>query len=243
MTDSRTTDRSRRQAPPPARPSGASRLALLHTSPVLTPLFASLCADWLPEVQIFHTVDESLIKNTIRAGQLEKTTVRRLVTLVGSALEGGADGVLVTCSSIGPAVDIARQLYDQPVLRVDEPMAYAAVKQGRRIGVLATLRTTLEPTSALIRRVALEVGRQVEVAEYLCEGAFEAVLAGDTAAHDRLVSAALTGMRDVDVIVLAQASMARVVAALPAGAIETPVLSSPESGIRQVREVFGLGTC
>ncbi len=219
------------------------KLALLHTSPVLTPLFTSLCAQWLPEVQIFHTVDESLIKNTIQAGRLQKTTVRRLATLVGSALEGGADGVLVTCSSVGPAVDIAQQLFDPPVLRVDAPMARAAVRQGRRIGVLATLRTTLEPTSALVRSAALEANRPVDVIECLCEGAFEAVLSGDTATHDRLVSAALTErMRDVDVIVLAQASMARVVAALPAGAVQAPVLSSPESGVRQVREVFGLGT-
>jgi Asp/Glu/hydantoin racemase len=218
------------------------KLALLHTSPVLTPLFASLCAQWLPEVQIFHAVDESLIKNTIQAGRLEKTTVRRLATLVGSALEGGADGVLVTCSSIGAAVDVARQLYDQPVLRVDAPMAHAAVQQGRRIGVLATLRTTLEPTSALVRSAALEAGREVEVIECLCQGAFEAVLAGNTATHDRLVSEALTArMRDVDVIVLAQASMARVVAALPPHAVPAPVLSSPESGVRQMREVFGLG--
>ncbi len=219
------------------------KLALLHTSPVLTPLFASLCEQWLPELQIFHAVDESLIKNTIQAGRLEKTTMRRLATLVGSALEGGADGVLVTCSSLGPAVDVARQLYDPPVLRVDAPMARAAVRQGRRIGVLATLRTTLEPTSALVRGAALEAGRAVEVVECLCEGAFEAVLAGNTATHDRLLTAALTErMRDVDVIVLAQASMARVVAALPAGAVKAPVLSSPESGVRQVREVFGLGT-
>lgn len=219
------------------------KLALLHTSPVLTPLFTALCTQWLPEVRIFHTVDESLIKNTIEAGRLQKTTVRRLANLAGSALEGGADAVLVTCSSVGPAVDLAQQLYDAPVLRVDAPMARAAVQQGRRIGVLATLRTTLEPTSALVRRAALEAERKVEVLECLCEGAFDAVLAGDTATHDRLVSAALTEkMRDVDVIVLAQASMARVVAALPPGAVTVPVLSSPESGVRQIREVFGLGT-
>ena len=219
------------------------KLALLHTSPVLTPLFTALCTQWLPEVRIFHTVDESLIKNTIEAGRLQKPTVRRLANLAGSAFEGGADAVLVTCSSVGPAVDLAQQLYDAPVLRVDAPMARAAVQQGRRIGVLATLRTTLEPTSALVRRAALEAEREVEVLECLCEGAFDAVLAGDTATHDRLVSAALTAkMRDVDVIVLAQASMARVVAALPPGTVTVPVLSSPESGVRQVREVFGLRT-
>jgi Asp/Glu/hydantoin racemase len=217
-------------------------LALLHTSPVLTPLFASLCARWLPETRIFHAVDESLIKNTIQAGHLEKVTVRRLAAQVGSAFDAGADAVLVTCSSIGPAVEVARQLYDRPVLRVDEPMARDAVWRGRRIGVLATLRTTLEPTSALVRSQAREASRPVEIVECLCEGAFEAVLCGDTATHDRLVSEALTDrMRDVDTIVLAQASMARVVAALPPGAVKAPVLSSPESGVRQVREVFGLG--
>jgi Asp/Glu/hydantoin racemase len=209
----------------------------------LTPLFTSLCAQWLPEVRIFHTVDESLIKNTIRAGRLEKPTVRRLAALIGSALDAGADAVLVTCSSIGPGVEVARQLYDPPVLRVDDPMARDAVLRGRRIGVLATLRTTLEPTSALVRSKALEASRPVEILECLCEGAFEAVLSGDTATHDRLVSEALTErMRDVDVIVLAQASMARVVAALPPGALKVPVLSSPEPGVRQVREVFAART-
>ncbi len=218
-------------------------LALLHTSPVLMPLFASLCDRWLPETRIFHVVDESLIKNTIQAGHLQKVTVRRLAALVGSAFDAGADAVLVTCSSIGPGVEVARQLYDRPVLRVDEPMARDAVWRGRRIGVLATLRTTLEPTSALVRAQARAAHRAIEIVECLCEGAFEAVLCGDTARHDRLVGEALTErMRDLDTIVLAQASMARVVAALPADALKTPVLSSPESGVRQVREIFGLGT-
>jgi Asp/Glu/hydantoin racemase len=143
------------------------KLALLHTSPVLAPLFASLCAKWLPEVRFFHLVDESLIKNTIEAGQLQKTTIRRLIALVGSGFDAGADAVLVTCSSIGPAVEIAQTLYDRPVIRVDEAMAKAAVEQGRRIGVIATLRTTLEPTAALVRRKAQEAGKNAEIVECL----------------------------------------------------------------------------
>ena len=31
----------------------AKKLALLHTSPVLAPLFASLCAKWMPQTRIF----------------------------------------------------------------------------------------------------------------------------------------------------------------------------------------------
>ena len=65
------------------------------------------------------------------------------------------------------------------------------------------------------------------------------VMAGDGATHDRIVGAALTSsLRDVDAIVLAQASMARVVATLPAGALSAPVFSSPESGVERAREVL-----
>lgn len=214
-------------------------LALLHTSPTLSPLFNELTARLAPGVRVLHFVDESLIKNTIAAGRLEKPTMRRLIDLVGSTFDAGADATLVTCSSIGPAVDIAAQLHDQPVLRVDRPMAEKAVATGRRIGVLATLSTTLKPTADLVRRVAAEQGKDSEIVEHLCEGAFEAVMSGDGATHDRIVGTALTeAMKGVDAIVLAQASMARVLATLPDGAVPAPVFSSPELGVQRAAEVL-----
>src|SRR3546814_4764838 len=78
-------------------------------------------------------------------------TMRQVIRLVGSTFDAGCDAALVTCSSIGAAVDIAAQLYDQPVLRVDRAMAEKAVATGRRIGVVATLSTTLNPTADLVR--------------------------------------------------------------------------------------------
>jgi Asp/Glu/hydantoin racemase len=214
-------------------------LALLHTSPTLSPLFNELTTRFTPGVRVLHFVDESLIKNTIAAGKLEKPTMRRLIDLVGSTFDAGADATLVTCSSIGPAVDIAAQLHDKPVLRVDRPMAEQAVATGTRIGVLATLSTTLTPTADLVRTVAAEQNKQVEIVEHLCEGAFEAVMAGDGAAHDRIVGEALTqAMQGMDAIVLAQASMARVLATLPDGAVPAPVFSSPELGVQRARDVL-----
>ncbi len=215
------------------------KLALLHTSPVLAPLFGALCAQWLPQIRVYHFVDETLIKNTIDAGRLEPVTTRRLVGMLGSAFEAGMDGVLVTCSSIGPGVDLAKTLFDKPVMRVDEAMAQAAVRQGARIGVIATLRTTLEPTAALVRRKAADANKPVEIVEHLCDGAFEAVMAGDTATHDRIVGEALIDkMRGMDAIVLAQASMARVVDSLAPGAVSAAVFSSPELGVKYARDVL-----
>jgi Asp/Glu/hydantoin racemase len=214
-------------------------LALIHTSPTLTPLFSSLCARYMPETAIFHMVDESLIADTIREGRLRRVTMRRLLALIESAEMAGADAVMVTCSSIGPGVAFGQQLFDIPVVRVDEAMAEAAVRMGRRIGVMATLRTTLEPTIALLREKAADAGVEIEIVDSLCDGAFDAVLAGDTAVHDRILSDALKSeMKGVDVVILAQASMARVVKAMPEGTLSMPVLSSPELAVKSARAIM-----
>ena len=186
-------------------------------------------------------VDESLIQDTVRAGSLRKSTIRRLVSQIASAETAGADAVLVTCSSIGPGVTLAQQLFDIPVLRIDDAMAEAAVRQAHTIGVLATLRTTLDPTTALLREKAAEAGRAVKLIECLCEDAFPAVLAGDTETHDRMLRHALVeDLKEVDVIVLAQASMARVVATLAPGTLQATVLSSPELAVQRVRQALAL---
>jgi Asp/Glu/hydantoin racemase len=214
-----------------------AKLAFIHTSHVLIPTFAVLAREILPELEIFHLTDESLIRNTIAAQALTRTTVRRLVAMVGSAHEGGADAVMVTCSSIGPGVRVAREVFDFPVLRVDEAMAETAVHSGRRIGVAATLSTTLAPTIQLIEETAASHHRTIEIVPALCKGAFEAVIAGDTALHDSLVAGALAELRtQADVIVLAQASMARVTATLPPSG--TPILSSPELALRRARQLL-----
>jgi Asp/Glu/hydantoin racemase len=220
----------------------ALKLAFVHTSHVLIPLFSQLAKEKLPGIEIFHMVDESLIRNTIAAGCLTKTTIRRLVSMIGSAHEGGADAVMVTCSSIGPGVAVARTQFDFPVLRVDEAMAETAVKLGRRIGVAATLKTTLEPTIALLEETAAAAGREVELIPELCDGAFDAVLAGDTARHDELLSSALKKLKEqVEVVVLAQASMARVLGQLKSNG-GSPILSSPELAMARAQSLLSSGS-
>jgi Asp/Glu/hydantoin racemase len=186
-------------------------------------------------------VDESLIQDTIRAGRLRKATIRRLIGLIASAEEAGANAVLVTCSSIGSAATLAQQLFEFPVLRIDEAMAEKAVRQAHTIGVLATLRTTLDPTTALLHEKAAQAGRKVKLVECLCEDAFPAVLAGDTATHDRLLAKALVeDLKGVDLIVLAQASMARVLTTLSPDAVRAPVISSPELAVLGARKALKL---
>ncbi len=209
----------------------AKKLGLIHTSATLVPVFQELIDKYLKgkDIKVFNIVDDSLIKNTIERGALTADTSRRVVNYVGSAQDAGADYVLVTCSSIGPAVEASAALTGIPVLRVDQPMADKAVQMGKKVGVVATLSTTLEPTSDLVKRRAQAAGKEIELTSRLCDGAFDALMGGKPEVHDEKVAAALKELSNqVDVIVLAQASMARVVGQLADEDKKVPILASPE---------------
>lgn len=214
-------------------------LGLVHTSATLVPVFQQLCNEYLPNVNVFNIVDDSLIKDVIAKNELTQLTSRRVVDHVGSAALAGADLILVTCSSIGAAVETSASLTGVPVLRVDQPMADLAVKTGKRIGVIATLPTTLGPTSDLVKRRAAIAGKEIQLTAKLCEGAFEALMSGNAAKHDEMVSKALIELSSqIDVIVLAQASMSRVVDGLEESQKKIPILASPGLAIQYIAELL-----
>ncbi|MBD8489802.1 Asp/Glu/hydantoin racemase [Echinicola sp. CAU 1574] len=214
-------------------------LGLIHTSATLVPIFQHLCDEYLTDIKVFNIVDDSLIKDVISKGKLTPQTARRVVNYVGSAEIAGADHIMVTCSSIGAAVETAAELSGVPVLRVDQPMADLAIKTGRKIGVVATLPTTLEPTADLVRRRAKVFGKDILLTSKLCEGAFEALMGGQAKKHDEMVSKALKELsQEVDVILLAQASMARVVDTLDEADKKVPIVASPPEAVKYLAEIL-----
>jgi Asp/Glu/hydantoin racemase len=217
----------------------AKQLGLLHTSATLVPVFEQLCRAKLADVEVFNLVDDSLIKDVIRHGQLRSETANRVAQYIAAAEDAGADFIMVTCSSIGPAVEAAAMRASVPVLRVDEPMADEAVAIGKRIGVIATLKTTLDPTADLIRRRAAIAGNEVTITCRLCDGAFDALMTGDVRTHDDIVTAALREMvANVDVVALAQASMGRVVTTLSEIDRPVPILASPPLAVDYLATVL-----
>ncbi|MFV8466048.1 aspartate/glutamate racemase family protein [Flavobacterium sp. LB1P62] len=214
-------------------------LGFVHTSATLVPLFQQLSNEFLKGIETFNIVDDSLIKDVIKKGKLMPNTAARVVSHVQAAEAAGADVILVTCSSIGVAIETAATLSGVPVIRVDQAMADEAVQISNKIGVIATLPTTLEPTSDLVKRRAELAGKNVTISSKLCEGAFEALMSGDTAKHDEMVAEALKElMKEVDVIVLAQASMARVVDSLSAEEKLVPILASPAIAMKKLAELY-----
>src|SRR5262249_38381548 len=163
------------------------QLALIHTVTALVPVFAELTQRLLPGWETFNLVDESLLRNTIRSGLLEPVTSRRLAGHVWSAVDAGAQAVMVTCSSLGPAVGAAVLLGPVRLFGVEEAGADAAVATGGRIGVLAPLTTPLEPPRDLIVRRARQQHKDIALSHAVCAGAFEHPQKGERDRHDEAI--------------------------------------------------------
>ena len=218
----------------------ASRLVFIHTIPSIVELFTRLSAEILPPgTETWHVADEILLKVVLAQGGLSPFIHDRVASHVVAAEGAGATVVQLTCSSISPCVDTARAKVRIPVLKVDEPMVDRALQIGDRIGVAATAPTTLHPTSELIKARAGALGRTVRVEARLAEGAYAALFGGDPPRHDAIVRETLQVMAPhCDVILLAQASMARVADSLPGGSLGCPILTSPRLALERAARVL-----
>ena len=216
-------------------------LALIHTSQVfitVETMMKQLFAEILPDTRLIHIMDDSLLPDVMREKRISADVTRRVCLYVMAAEATGADAVLSLCSSLGPAIDVARKMVKVPVIKIDDAHTEKAAREAARIGVMATVGTTLDPTCALIEEKALALGKTVEIHRSLSGAAFEALMRGEKEAHDRMVLAAAKELApQVDLILFAQASMTRLAPAVEA---ETglPVLSSPRLAIEHTRRVL-----
>ncbi len=214
------------------------RVAFLHTGAVVIPPVTALARELLPDVVAVNYLDDRIVAD-LGDDERAASVPERLLDLVHAARAGGADAVMLTCSSISAHAATLSERGGLPVYRIDEAMADAAVATGDRIAVIATLATTCGPTTALIQERAARAGVSPTVRSEVVEGAFAAVVAGDRPTHDRLVVAAIERQAaDADVVVLAQASMA---SAAEAASVAVPVLSSLRPGIERLATLLARG--
>lgn len=221
-------------------------LAMIHTSllfvqpeNIITELFNEL----MPDVRRINIIDDALLSDVMKAGEITPDVQRRMTHYVKSAELTGADAVLMLCSSLGPALDEGRALAKIPVIKIDDAMTEKAVCDAAtgRIGVMATVATTLGPTVKLIEEKAKRLNKPVTVKHHLVAGAFETMMAGNRAKHDEMIlgaAGALAG--EVDLIVLAQASMSRLASQIQEQT-GLPVLSSPRLAMEYTKKVLESG--
>jgi Asp/Glu/hydantoin racemase len=217
----------------------SKKIAILHTSFVFVsvePVINNLIAELIPDAEVMHFVDSDVLATVQRENGISRKSEERMTHLAQAAEAAGADIIFSACSSLGPALDVAAQNVQTPVVKIDEAMALQAASDGNRIGVLATVPTTLGPTSDLIQAKADELGRSITIEQRLCEGAFAVLMSGDREKHDAMIiEQAMDLAQKVDLIVLAQASMNRLAPVLQEKTNLT-VRSSPRIGVNYLAE-------
>ena len=188
-------------------------------------------------VELFSLQDPSILADVRAAGYVTAAPAARLIGMYMQAAEAGVDAMLNLCSSVGEVADSAQDLaryIGVPIVRVDEEMCREAVRLGCRIGVMATLPTTMNPTCNTVRRMARECGKHVEITECLVEGAFGL---DQEQFRSRMAECAGSIADAVDVIVFAQGSMAYCEQYI-ANRYHKIVLSSPRFGAAALRRAL-----
>ena len=145
--------------------------------------------------------------------------------------------ILLACSTFNYAAELARPMIDIPIMQIDRPMMEAAVLDGPRIGLLATLSTTVPSSERLLRIVAGEQHKEVEIVTVLREEAFQAIQKGDTGRHNAILLEEIEQLSGkVDSIVMAQLSMSALAPHLPKTRV--PVYDSGTTGFSRIRQML-----
>ncbi len=214
------------------------KIAIIHTTPVTVDTLKALANEILPDYNVVNFVDDSILPQLGENGGNVSEVEDRLLHYAQFAEKVGADVILSACSSVGEVVAKMREQVSIPVVRIDDAMTDEAVQRGQRIGVAATLPTTLRPTLELLRQKAAVIGKDVHLESRLIDSAYQKLMAGDREGHDATLAEALTELaQSVDVVVLAQASMARVLPRLPQN-IQDKFLTSPRLSVERVKSVM-----
>lgn len=214
------------------------KVVAIYTGHGLMDNVKAMFAEQLPDCRLINIIDDSLIADVIENNEVQPAVTRRLLQYYQTAQDMGADVIFNTCSSVGDLVAVGQKLVDVPIVRIDESMAHEAVSKYKTIGVIATIPTTLDPTVRLLQEQAALLGKEVSIVDGLADGAYHALVNGKPEEHDqRIVDVAQKLSQEVDAIVLAQGSMARMEKKL-AEITGIPVLSSISRGVTAVKSVL-----
>ncbi len=214
------------------------KIALLHTVQSVYKTFGNQLLEALApkELMISNTLDEFLSTDANRREEFTKENTRRLLFLLQSKDLEGADLIITTCSTLTPTVEQVRPFLHTPVVAIDDAMMAQAVKKGSRVLIFATAGSAMGPARQKLLLEAAKAGKELVIEEMLCTDAFHALQAGEQEQHDQLLRNAARIIIDhaVDVVVLAQASMAHLQQDIQQIS-GCPTLSSPRPCFEQVR--------
>lgn len=213
------------------------RIVLLHATPVaMDPVATALSALW-PEAEPVNLLDDGLTTDRAKEGpELSEALIERFVDFGRYARRVGADGILITCSAFGPAIDRLQEDLPLPILRPNEAMFREAIGAGNRIGMLATFAPAVATMEEEFRVYAEQAGAAAKLETVVVPEAIDRLRRGEAAEHNRLVAEMAPELADYDAIMLAHFSTSRA-AEQVRDRVKIPVLTAPEAAVMRMKRL------
>ena len=210
------------------------RIVLLHATPVaMTPIHTAFNEVW-PEAETVNLLDDGLSLDRAKEAELSPALTERFVRLGHYAYEMGAQGILITCSAFGPAIDKLANALPIPVLKPNEAMFHQAVAQGKNIGMLATFGPAVETMTEEFNDYVKQHNSPARLTTVLVDRAIDLLKQGDAESHNRLVAERAPDLAGCDVIMLAHFSTSRAAASVRQQ-VTVPVLTAPHAAVQQMK--------
>jgi hypothetical protein len=156
-----------------------SAIGFLHTAESHVETFGALVSGLDSARVHVHAVRPDLLERARVHGLDDETLGDGIRGALRDLVDRDARVIVCTCSTLGGVSEQCASEAGVHVLRVDRPMAELAVRSGSRIGVVATLESTLSPTRALLYDAALAAGSEVTLIDAVCFDAWARFEEGD----------------------------------------------------------------
>lgn len=182
-------------------------------------------------VDVAHFVDPALVRRIADdSGFSEAAAGERVREQLRWMAEGGAGGIIVTCTAYVAAMpNLPIAGVDVPVLAIDEPFFAAVCRAPGPQAIVFTNPGTVDGTMRRLTAYAAAHGAMIEPRVELIAGAFDLFMSGRQAEHDAFLAgrlATVAGNASDGSVFAAQLSMttaARMAEAAGSGAIANPL--------------------
>ncbi len=217
--------------------SEKQKIYLIHAGDVsMNPSRDSFERLW-PDAQVMNILEGSLASDVRAAGGVTETMMRRFEMIGDYCALAGASAILFSCSAFGAAIEPVKRQQSIPVLTPNEALFEEVLERGGKVALVVTFKPSVDALLTELAAMAAADGKTVDVQAILIDDAFDALLAGNQAEHDRLIVQAASKIRGYDVIVFGQFSMSSAAAAVQA-LQNVPVLTTPDCAVRKLKRLL-----
>ncbi|MFV0426294.1 MAG: hypothetical protein ACK5KU_04555 [Beutenbergiaceae bacterium] len=213
------------------------RIALISATPLAITPASDAIAETLPHATVWNLLDDQLLKDAQQQGRITEPLEHRMDALIAVALQGGADGVVLTCSQYGQRAQVRDRQADQvPVLSADGPLFDEVLGQApRRALLVASLPAAAQDSMERLGAALAQAGLTTTLTPLVVPDAARPRPAQELAA---ILQQAIDGEAAFDLVVLAQYSLAPAAPDLRRH-LSVPVLDGPSAAARRLQAEIG----